>query len=175
MSKTFKLIGYPTPRDFQMNQNGIVFTNIGELLRFLGERNHYWDFSGQEPKEVQPTEEFQVVYRGAWEGLDERIAEWRIMKLPDDTKTRIVGVDAILAFPQRKDRYVYQDYLDLLRTATDINPFSTRYDCMTIADFLKRLAGALAYEPACGHQPKRCEPLEWKEWDFVALENMHGN
>ena len=172
MSKTFKLIGYPTTRDYQLNQNGIEFTNIGALLRYLGENNHYWDFSGQDPKEVQPSEEFQVVYRGAWEGLDERIAVWDIIKLPDDRKSRIVGVDAMLAFPQRKDRYVYQDYLDLLRTASDVNPFSARYECMTIADFIKRLAGAPAYESAYGHQPKKCEPLEWKDWDFVALEEF---
>lgn len=165
-----KIRAYNTSRDKEFNrtENSIVFTDIETLLRHLGQ-NDYWYHGKEGSKQVTADQDFHNCYREAFEGMG--IPKyWVVEEMPTNTKTRIVGVSCLYALPQRLDKYVFKDVDDLL--STGISVAHTSLYPMTLEEFIKRFAGLPAYEPSYGHRPKTCDELNWKEYDFVALETI---
>lgn len=167
--KQFKITAYPSERDYKFKRDHVEFTDIETLLRFLG-TNSYWRY-GDENVEVTANDDFTNLYRDKFEGgSTDKIVVWEINERPTDTKMRIVGVSCLAALPQRLDKFVFKNVDDLL--STGLNVAHTSFYPMTIDEFLKRLAGAPAYEPNYGHQPPTCDELDWEDYDFVALETI---
>ena len=162
MQKQFKITAYHSDFDFRNKRNGVVFTNIDDLLRFINKSRYYNATTG---KQVEPTDEWHYCFKDALEGL-ELIRHWAVDEKPTDHTLRIIGVSIFHALPQTTDVNVY-DSLDDVRLANI--PADTMYLYpYTMEEFINALRTYTDRTDNRGRMTSSCQ-LPHNEYDFIAL------
>lgn len=157
----FKVVAYTSDRDYRRKVNGIVLTDLDSLLNLVNNRT-YWDASKGE--EVNPEERFDYTVNETFEGL-ENVVHWEIVKKPENTDIRIIGVSAWYSLTRRSGVCVYDSIEDewigaVPKSHLNLYPY-------TLEEFITRLADP----PTSKNQRGEVEvhTIPYKEYDFVAI------
>lgn len=148
-----KVTGYSNQRDYKFKTNGFEINSVEELLRKLAE-NRYYKLVGTETQEVNAEDEFDILYRTAFEGYGDEKITYLDIDEADDDDLRIIGVDVLEAVPQRTGKVIFDSILvpELAEVRT-----KNMYP-MTVKEFVTTLRD----------NPDR---LNWSDFDFVAIKN----
>lgn len=148
-----KVTGYSNQRDYKFKTNGFEINSVEELLKKLAE-NRYYKLVGTETQEVNAEDEFDILYRTAFEGYGDEKITYLDIDEADDDDFRIIGVDVLEAVPQRTGKVIFNSILDPeLAEVRTKNMYP-----MTVKEFVTTLRD----------NPDR---LNWSDFDFVAIKN----